>query len=166
LQIFKLLCTAAITFIACYGLLYLLTGCNILACLRASMRFDATMMHAVRQQYWDQSVANLMGFLIGSGLIAATLWLREAARDFRRPVAQSPIAACLLITVLILSFSTLFTRELERVWMFLTPLLLMGAALNLNALMAESSRKFWTIAAMILLFLQVWFTQLLLYTLW
>jgi hypothetical protein len=130
------------------------------------MRFDATMMHAVREQYCDQSLANLMGFVIGSGLIASTLWLRQVAVDFRQASTRGPIAACLLISVVILSFSTLFTRELERVWMFLTPLLLMGAAENLDRLTSQSIRKHWLVATMILLFLQTWLTQLLLYTLW
>lgn len=165
-QIFGILITAAITTIACFALLYLCTGCNILACVRASMRFDATMMHAVRHQYLDQSLTNLFGFLVGSGLIASTLWLRDAACDFASIRRPSPIAGVLLLTVVVLSFSTLFTRELERIWMFLTPLLLMGAARNLDRLTPQSARKCCTVVTMILLFLQAWLTQLLLYTLW
>jgi hypothetical protein len=151
---------------ACFAALYLLTGCNIIACVRASMRFDATMMHAVREQYLDQSFTNLLGFIMGSGLIASTLWIRDATRDLASVRRRLPIAGVLLVTVIVMSFSTLFTRELERVWMFLTPMLLMGAAGNLDEVTPQSARKGWMVATMVLLFLQTWFTQLLLYTLW
>jgi hypothetical protein len=141
----------------------------MIACVRASMAFDARMMHRVRAAYIDTSVTNLLGFLVGSGLIAATLWMRSVADARLKPACQSAagmLAISLAITLLALSFSTLFTRELERIWMFFTPLLLLGAAATLDQIEPRSQRRRWIVAAMILLFAQTWATELLLNTVW
>jgi hypothetical protein len=79
---------------------------------------------------------------------------------------RQPVSVALAITILLLGFSTLFTRELERVWMFLTPMLLIGAADELDQLMPSLRRWRWIVTTMILLLAQTWLSQLLLYTLW
>jgi hypothetical protein len=157
-----LLVSAAVTFVASFALLYLLTGCSIIACARASVAFDRKTMSQVQAHYWDVSATNLLGFLVGSGFIAATLWMRSTARQAR----FATLSRALGITIVVLSFSTLFTRELERVWMFLTPLLLIGAAGELEQGEPQVLRKRWTLATLVLLFAQTWLTQLLLYTIW
>jgi hypothetical protein len=157
-----ILAIAAVTFIACFAILYLCTGCNIIACLRMSIAFDAKTMADVRADYWDASFTNILGILVGSGFIATTLWMRSI---FKRSKATN-LCRALGITVLILSFSTLFTRELERVWMFLTPMLLIGAAATLDRLETPQLRRKWIYASLVLLFAQTWLTQLLLNTVW
>src|SRR5262249_44903222 len=125
----KILAVSAITFAAAFAILFFACGFNIIACVKSSMSFDAELMHSVRSAYWDVSATNLLGLLVGSGFITSTLWMRSALRG-RRSECQR-LCAAMGLTVLILSFSTLFTRELERIWMFLTPLLLIGAACEL-----------------------------------
>jgi hypothetical protein len=143
---------------------YFACGFNVIACIRASMNFDADLMRTVRPAYWDVSATNLLGFLVGSGFIASTLWMRCATKGPRRSACHA-LCAALGLTVLGLSFSTLFTRELERIWMFLTPLLLIGAACELDQLQPPYRTR-WIVATMVLLFVQTWCSQLLLYTLW
>jgi len=159
---FVMLGVAAITIVAIYVVLYLTAGCNILACVRSSMAFDRNLMQEVRPHYWDVSFTNLLGFLVGSGMIATTLWMRS----LRGESAVAVLSRALGITLVVLSFSTLFTRELERVWMFLTPILLIGAADALARIESAPLRRRWIIAAMVLLFAQTWLTQLTLNTIW
>jgi hypothetical protein len=155
---------AGVTVIASGGLLYLTTGCDLVACLKASLAFDGSMMREVRAAYADTSITNLLGFLVGSGAIAATLATRSIGCG-RDAEPASRLTTTLAVTVVLLSFSTLFSRELERVWMFLTPLLLIGAAAALDRL-PEPRRTRWVVASMALLFVQTACTQVFLYTMW
>lgn len=161
-----LLTIAAVTLLACFVLLYLLSGCNLLSCVRASIAWDADSLRDVRTHRLDVIFTNLFGFIAGSGLIASTLWLREVANDRGTPCARQPIAATLFLTVVILSVSTLFTRELERVWLFLTPLLLIGAARNMAVVAAGSRQRRIVTGLCLLTVLQTFAMQLLLITIW
>src|SRR5438874_125027 len=113
---FQILAVAGITLALLFAVTYFAWGFNILACAKASIAFDAQRMQPQRAAYWDVSVTNLLGFLVGSGFIASTLWMRCVLKPSRRSECHA-LCAALGLTVVILSFSTLFTRELERVWM-------------------------------------------------
>jgi hypothetical protein len=160
-RIFAILSIAALTLVASFAILCLATSCNIIACARTAIAFDAQTMNEVKVHYWDVSVTNLLGFLVGSGMIAATLWMRS----LRGRSDVNALSRALAMTLMLLSFSTLFTRELERVWMFLTPLLLVSAAWELDRL-SKKLRRRWIVGTMVLLFVQTWVTQVMLNTIW
>lgn len=157
---FTVLCVAALTFVLCFVLLRLLTGCDIVACAHASIARDDQIMKPVRAHILDMATTNLLAILVGSGMIVATLWLRSALRHAVR------LSAGLGVTLVLLSVSRLFTRETERVWMFLTPLMLAGAAHELCRLRPPAARRRWLVASLVLLATQTWVTQLLLNTFW
>src|SRR5207248_99614 len=103
---FQILVVAAVTLVAWFAVMYAIWGFNIVAAARASIAFDAELMRLVRAAYWDVSVTNLLGFLVGSGMIASTLWIRCALRGPRRSDCHA-LCAALGVTLLIVSFSTL-----------------------------------------------------------
>src|SRR5262249_34958027 len=89
LRTLAILMIAAFTLVACFGLVYATSGCDIIACARASIAYDAEKMRPQREHYWDTSFTNLLGFLVGSGLAASTLWLRDASSGLKPPRRES-----------------------------------------------------------------------------
>ncbi|HVR70057.1 MAG TPA: glycosyltransferase family 39 protein [Vicinamibacteria bacterium] len=118
-------------------------GYDAPAALRASMAHDQEMMDTGRETAWRHlaiGVANLAAFLIGIGLALGALSLRATAASILRFRARQadPLALSAGLTVLAMAFSTLFTLEVERVWLFLVPLVAAAAARHLHALVEAS----------------------------
>ena len=72
------------------------------------------------------------------------------------------------VSILVLSFARLFTLEVERIWMFLVPFVLVAAA---REIVTVGSPKPPRLAlrvgvVMLVLFLQTWITEIVLYTWW
>jgi hypothetical protein len=100
-------------------------------------------MDTGRETAWRYAaigIANLAAFLMGIGLALAALWLRAAAASVarREPHAADPLALTAAATVLAMAFSTLFTLEVERVWLFMVPLVAVAAGRYLHELMEAS----------------------------
>jgi hypothetical protein len=160
-----------IVFLACNLGLHWATGYDPIACVRESMRADESVVGFIRRHWVDVSFANGIAFLIGAGLITTTLWL-EAVKSsilsmFCRDGASGVFEGAMLIAVVTLSFSRLFTLETERIWIFLIPLLIAPAANQL----VRTSRSSTALAirsagVLILLMAQTWICELVLYTWW
>ena len=128
--------------LAVYGLLAGI-GYDAPAALRASMAHDHGLMDTGRETAWRHAaigIANLAAFLMGIGLALAALWLRATAASLPRGGVRGadPLAFAAALTLLAMAFSTLFTLEVERVWLFMVPLVAAAAARHLHELVERS----------------------------
>ena len=133
-----LLVIAGVTFIAFYLLMFLVTGFNLLEALQASIRKDRATLgtgYETMGLYLNLSVGNLFAFLIGVGIPMTTVWLRQVVRtirDRRRGVPIDIYVIGYLISLLVIAFSTLFTMEVERIWIFMSPFIIIPVAKHLS----------------------------------
>jgi hypothetical protein len=152
------------------------------------------MRHASIVQHVNLSIANLVVFFLGGGLAAAVLWARAATDALRRlrgslsgthagpipadptggdagaaPTAPLDAAVFTLATAttfLLTAAAPLYTLEVERIWLFLMPLIAIDAARQLAAIEVPEQRlATWrTLAG--LLVTQTLLTEILLSTYW
>jgi hypothetical protein len=163
----RVLAVAAGAVIVFYAALAAWSGYDPLAAVRASIAQDQATMgtgHETLGRYLQISVANLMAFLIGVGAAFTAALLRRAGRAARGD--RDAYLVSMLLSLPILAFSTLFTLEVERVWLFLVPLLAVAVAPLFEAA-AERQRPraefHWTIG---LSALQLVVDEALLWTAW
>ncbi len=155
-----------------YLLLYLGPGYNIFTNLETAINRDRSGMgtgYETLERYVFLSIANLFAFFIYMGIPTTALWIRETSRTaiqaLRRTGFDSfPIAN--LIWIIGVAFSTLFTLEVERIWMFMLPLVLIPAGKHLAAYIEErrSLAMFYVVAG--LLWAQILAFEILLDTRW
>lgn len=134
----KALLVALASFVALFALLQLATHFQPLAALRLSIARDREGMgtgYESLERFVQLGLVNLLAFLLAVGLPHALLWLRElreAAAARLEPLPRVFTAASGL-TLVVAAFSTLFTAEVERIWLFLAPLVVLPAASRLDA---------------------------------
>ena len=166
-RILTLLLIAGVTFVAFYLLMFLVTGFNLLEALQASIRKDRAALgtgYETIGRYLNLSVGNLFAFLIGVGIPMTTVWLRQivkAIRDGRRGVPIDIYIIGYLISLLAIAFSTLFTMEVERVWIFMSPFIIIPVAKHLSQ---QGLADFYWVAG--LSCLQLVLFEVTLYTYW
>jgi 4-amino-4-deoxy-L-arabinose transferase-like glycosyltransferase len=130
----RIVLTASCVFAVFYLALFLATGFSLIEAALASVAYDSALDgtgHETVPNYLHRSVANLVAFLIGIGVPVAVLWLRQVRNTVGRlgdGTADAVFVASCFVSVLIMSFSTLFTLEVERVWLFMSPLVVIPAA--------------------------------------
>ena len=162
-----LLLIAGVTFIVFYLLMFLSTGFNLFEALQASIRKDSARLgtgYETIELYLHLSVGNLFAFLIGIGIPMTTVWLRQVVRTLRGGWRGGPIDIYVigyLISLLVISFSALFTMEVERVWIFMAPFILIPVAKYLSQ---RGIAGFYWVAG--LLCLQLILFEVTLYTYW
>ena len=185
-QYLKVLLFAGVGFIGFYLLLFLLTGFRPIEALVASIEKDEMGMGTGYEsvgRYLHLSFANLFAFLIGVGLPITTVWLRQIVstiREWRRDALaseQGPYEARIpwilrhekldtfvigfLITLLFFTFSTLFTMEVERIWILMVPFFVIPVAKHLEK--RPISDLYWVGG---ILTVQLIVMEVLLYTYW
>jgi 4-amino-4-deoxy-L-arabinose transferase-like glycosyltransferase len=144
----KVLAIALAAFLAAFALLFVATGYDPIAAARAAIGHDAEMMgsgHESLGRYLNLSLANLLVFLIGVGVPLTTAWLRETVTVLRRRLRGGPadaFVAAFSIALVLIAFSTLFTLEVERIWLFMTPFVAIAAARHVVELMKAGGRAF------------------------
>jgi hypothetical protein len=140
-------------FLAAHVLLFLATGYHPVAAARAAMAHDEEMVGTGYEslgRYLNLSVANLAAFLIGVGIPLTTAWLRETLAVVRRRLSGGPadaFVAAYSVSLVLIAFSTLFTLEVERIWLFMVPFVAVAAARHVVALMEGGASTFpfyWT----------------------
>ena len=156
-QYLKVLLFASSGFIGFYLLLFVLTGFRPIEALWAAIKKDEMGMGTGYEsvgRYFHLSFANLFAFLIGVGFPITTVWLRQLVSTIRewrqntltseQPIGESRIAWIFrheqadtfvigfLITLLFFTFSTLFTMEVERIWIFMVPFFVIPVAKHLT----------------------------------
>lgn len=185
-QYLKVLAFAAIGFIGFYLLLFVLTGFQPLEALWAAIKKDEAGMGTGFEsidRYFHLSFANLFAFLIGVGIPITVVWLRQLGSTFKEwkqnsalseleenqprtpwifnPEKSDTFVIGFLITLLYFTFSTLFTMEVERIWIFMVPFFVIPVAKYLT----ERPRSDFYWVAGILVF-QLIISEVLLYTYW
>ena len=185
-QYLKVLLFAAVGFIGFYLLLYVLTGFRPIEALWAAIKKDEAGMGTGYEsigRYFHLSFANLFAFLIGVGLPITTLWLRQivsTVQEWRQNTDASEQARTgtrmpwilrfeasdtfvigFLITLLYFTFSTLFTMEVERIWIFMVPFFVIPVAKHLTE--RPKSDLYWVAGILVV---QLIVSEVLLYTYW
>ena len=133
-----LLLIAGVTFITFYLLMFLFTGFNLIEALQASIRKDRAALgtgYETIGRYFHLSVGNLFAFFIGVGIPMTTVWLRQVVLTIQDRRHDKPIDIYIvgyLISLLVIAFSTLFTMEVERVWIFMAPFIVLPVAKHLS----------------------------------
>ena len=133
-------------------------------------------------RYFHLSFANLFAFLIGVGIPITTVWLRQLILTVREWKQNSiskkkdipqriprifnfeksdTFVIGFLITLLYFTFSTWFTMEVERIWIFMVPFFVIPVAKYLTA--RPRSDLYW-VAGMLVV--QLIISEVLLYTYW
>ena len=182
LQYLKVLLFASIGFIGFYLLLFVLTGFRPIEALWAAIKKDEMGMGTGYEsvgRYFHLSFANLFAFLIGVGLPITTVWLRQivsTVKEWRQRADASEgtrapwifrfeesdtFVIGFLITLLYFTFSTLFTMEVERIWIFMVPFFVIPVAKHLVA--RPLSDLYWVAG---ILTVQLIVSEVLLYTYW
>ena len=154
------------TFAAFYILLFLLTGFNLIEALWASAKKDEARMGTGYETiglYFHVSIANLFAFLISIGIPMTTLWIRQIVRTVRR---TDIYVIGYLISLLAITFSTLFTMEVERIWIFMVPFIVIPVGKYLRDFCDRQRRlsPFYWVAG--LLCVQLIVFEVTLYTYW
>lgn len=185
-QYLKVLLFAASGFIGFYLLLFILTGFRPIEALWAAIKKDEAGMgtgYESISRYFHLSFANLFAFLIGVGFPITLVWLREivsALKQWKRDSTSSEqtndgarlpwifrhekldtFIIGFLITLLFFTFSTLFTMEVERIWIFMVPFFVIPVAKHLTT--RPISDFYWVVG---LLVAQLIIGEVLLYTYW
>ena len=84
----------------------------------------------------------------------------------KRKAELDTYTAAYVIALLVIDFATLFTLEVERIWLFMVPFIIIPAAKNLKAYMElkRSVNIFYWVTG--LLCLQILIFEIKLYTYW
>jgi hypothetical protein len=118
------------------------TGYHVLRAVETQTAFDAQLMGSGTETagvYWQLSLANLMAFAIGVGAPVACLVARGLLRRRAAGAALDSLLVATAVTAAVFAFSSLYSLEVERIWLFLTPLLALGAA---RVLREDGEREF------------------------
>ena len=185
-QYLKVLLFAASGFIGFYLLLFVLTGFRPIEALWAAIKKDEMGMGTGYEsigRYFHLSFANLFAFLIGVGFPITLVWLREivsALKEWKQNTASSEqesnqtripwifrhekldtFVIGFLITLFFFTFSTLFTMEVERIWIFMVPFFVIPVAKHLTP--RPVSDFYWVVGILVA---QLIVSEALLYTYW
>lgn len=134
----KILRNSAIAAGVCAGgqtILWLATGYNPIASFRHALAYQKVYASLLHRQYLNSILCDPYDFLLGAGILALPLvaaYLYRVSRDFdlgRRDVALSILG---LATILTVDLTGALRGEAARVWLFLQPLLIVPAALELS----------------------------------
>ncbi|MDE0485307.1 MAG: glycosyltransferase family 39 protein [Candidatus Poribacteria bacterium] len=185
-QYLKVLAFAATGFIGFYLLLFVLTGFQPIESLWAAIKKDEAGMGSGFEsidRYFHLSFANLFAFLIGVGIPITTVWLRQivttvkewkqnsASPELKKnqpripwifnPEKSDTFIIGFLITLIYFTFSTWFTMEVERIWIFMVPFFVIPVAKYLTT--RPRSDLYWVAGILVV---QLIISEVLLYTYW
>ena len=171
-HLLKVILIAAGAFAVFYLLMFLLTGFNLPEAIWTSVQKDETGMgtgYETIGRYFHLSFANLFAFLIGIGIPLTAVWIRQIVATIRRARNGDVLDIYVVgyvIALLAITFSTLFTMEVERIWIFMAPFIVIPVAKYLHERCEQRQRMadFYWVAG--LLCLQLILFEVTLYTYW
>jgi 4-amino-4-deoxy-L-arabinose transferase-like glycosyltransferase len=172
--------TASAVFVGLQAVLWLAYGYDPLAMFGAAIANANHIMrgtaHETATRYGHLAVGNLAVFSIGVGLPCTVIWcssLRErrerpafcgsAVQPFNNAATFSFVAA---LTLVVATSLPAYTLEVDRVWMFLVPLVVVPVAQRLFDQEHRTGRIGATMAVALLLAAQTLVTEILLTTYW
>ncbi len=179
---------ACAAFVCCHVLLWAATGFDPIEMFRAAVANDSRIMngahHDSPSRYFHLAVGNFVVFFIAAGLACTVVWwptvldsifMRPRCANHRSPTTdhRSPITHHLrlfsitaVLTLLIAAAVPVYVLEVERVWMFLVPLVLIPVARLLFEHEWCDGKPRATLAVAALLAAQTLATEVLLTTYW
>ena len=181
-QYLKVLAFAATGFVGFYLLLYVITGFQPFDALWAAIKKDEAGMGSGFESfdhYLHLSFANLFAFLIGVGIPITVIWgcqlfasVRELQQnntsDNQRWVSwilnlekSDTFVIGFVITLFYFTFSSWFTMEVERIWIFMVPFFVIPVA---NYLTTRPRSDLYWVGGMLVF--QLILSEMLLYTYW
>lgn len=149
---------------AIIALLYLITGFNLVACFIAAVRghhdqqgnggFDDATRWLIR------SSGNILSYTM-STVPMCILCVSAAASTWkeRRTTTAASLNIATVLTIIIAGFSGLFYVETERIWIFLTPAVAIGAGYEIARRRRKQERESRLAAAILALVLVISCTQ-------
>jgi len=149
-----------ISFIAAFLItlfaLCLLTGCNIWAVFRKSdmLRMQLYSIHTPRP-YLPWVWGNLVDFFVFTGIPLTIGFMYQVTREMKAAVKEhslssfSPMLWAFILTFFLLLFSGKVRGEAARMWLFLTPMVVVPASIALDEL-GIWEQKEWAIAILTL----------------
>ncbi len=171
--VIRQLLALALAVLGFYLVLYLAWGFNPVLAVLNSIEADHRIMASMPmtpKRWWVHGTANLTAFLFAMGVPVVILWgqalLKRRSRGSSERPALDVFQPGFTIALLLIAFSTLYTLETERIWMFMAPLMVVPAARHLRELCAQSSQSSAWIVALSLMAIQLFAYELCLYTYW
>ena len=158
-------------YLAVYSLL-MAAGFDPLRALRASIGYDARLMGTGIEsvgRYFNQTIAQAVAFGFGLGVAVGGVWLHglgAAVKAAATGAGRDAFALGSGLTLFAMVFSSLFSFEVERVWLFMLPLLVLVAARHLWTIEARVGGRAVTYATMALSAVQLLLAETLLDTFW
>lgn len=154
-----------------YLLLYLGPRYNVFTNLRIARDKDrgGGTGYETIARYVFLSITNLFAFFIYIGVPTTALYVREIGKTIREAFRQSRFDSFLIayvLTLLGIAFSTLFTLEVERIWMFMLPFIIIPAGKHLAAYIEERKKTRMFYVTTTLLWIQILAFEILLNTRW
>jgi amino acid transporter len=137
----------ALVCIAVHVLLFLTTGFDPVKTFQAAIAFDQEAMaknDGSPLRSLNVGVANLAAFLASVGVPVTVAWAGEigaAARRLRLAQEGDLVLLGYVASLVLIAFSTLFTLEVERVWLFMAPFVAAPAAHYLHGRYLEGDRS-------------------------
>ena len=189
-----MLCVSGCTFCLVYLLMYVTTGYNAISCLMGAIYIDehGSVHHGglgtgyeTLSRYLFISATNFFAFFSCLGAITVTLWTRELigtiqqipslkfkGRNMEKQEDQESTSESLnfllayVSTLIPICFSTLYTAETERIWIFMAPFILIPTAKHLKRhIDLQKNHQIFYITITLLFFQTVVF-EIFLNTLW
>lgn len=150
---FSTLLWAGAGFLLFYGLLILITGFNPITAFNVARAQNTVIMGTIGTltQYVHIVTANLFAFLIGVGIPLTVVWGSALWQTMERWKQRSPadiFSASYVVSLLIICLTALYRLEVERIWIFMAPFLLMPAANYLQSLAYDKRKRavIWTVS--------------------
>lgn len=141
--------------VAAHALLFEATSFSAVGSLQRSLHLQAIFSGMLARPYGACVVFDLYDFALGGGVVLTLLALMYAAAapaaGDAAPLALTRIA---LLTILIVDLSGLLRCETARVWLFLQPLIVVPAGLQLAKLAPRERALLLTLQALILIALK------------
>ncbi len=162
------------TFVAFYGLLLLTTGFNFASSLReavAQVHMDLHNMelYTPRASYWIWRFGNPFEVLFFAGIPVAVLFALEWANRARAGTSRSRTDKYLIaafVMLVVFNFAYLGKSENARVSSFYFPFIIVPASLYLLRTVRETNSRTALYATVLVLFVQTWLMETLLYMYW
>ena len=134
----KLSRNAVVALVVCTGaqaILWLTTGYNPVSSFRQALAYQKIYATLLHRAYLNLIFCDPYDFLLGAGILAlplAVAYLYRNSRDFDLTRADVALSILGLVTILTVDLTGVLRGEAARVWLFLQPLWLVPAALELS----------------------------------
>lgn len=173
-KIFSSLVSAALSFAVFYLIIYLLTDYSIFGTLKNvsqhTSRFYMEESGNYNQSYIFWRFGNIIAFSLFVGVPTASLYLKELyqlTKNIFQRMNTDIYMLAFIVTFLFIDLALMFFMgEVERLWLFLIPFLVIPAAKNLWNHCQSTKSSVLLHLTLTLLFMQSLLLELVLYTYW